>query len=105
MSEPLEFHLPYAATKDAEAGRVSQFGATDKLLDVIKHQLAGVLPAKDLVLKAAGDAYDKYVAPIDIPFVPNLIEPMVDAQLRSLFLGAVGRMYDALASKAAAASA
>jgi hypothetical protein len=28
--------------------------------------------------------YDVHVGPIDLPWVPNIVEPLVDAQLRSL---------------------
>lgn len=32
----------------------------------------------DDLIAAAKSAYDRQVAPLDIPWVPNLIEPMVD---------------------------
>ncbi len=92
----MKIELPTSWT-NAAGGNV--YRITGQLLEVIKSKLTSVinLPPRADVITAAGDAYDKYVAPIDIPFVPNLIEPMVDAGLRKLFIDSVGRIYDAIA--------
>jgi hypothetical protein len=93
--EALEFHLPVESNEG-----VSQFGLADRLLRLIRDRLQPVpvpeMPPKDIVLAAAGAAYDRYVGAFDLPFVPNLIEPLVDAHLRSMFLAAVDRLYDSL---------
>ena len=65
----------------------------DVILDVFQ-ELRGVLPSKDQVLVTVGSIYDRFIAPIDIPGIPNLIEPMVDALLRRYLLSAVGALYD-----------
>lgn len=55
-------------------------------LDSFIHACGGI----DAVIRAAEKAYDDYVAPLDIPGVPNLIEPQVDSAIR-LAIGAVLR--------------
>lgn len=97
----LEFRLPPQATADASRGFISHMGVADRLLDAIRTQLDQLkdsLPTKDEVIDAAGAAYDRYVAPLDIPYVPNLFEPRVDALLKGIFLSMVDRVYDALVS-------
>lgn len=50
----------------------------------------------ETVIATAKAAYDKFIAPIDIPFVPNALEPAVDAKIwevaekviRSMFVSA-----------------
>lgn len=68
-----------------------------ELLDAVTDLLRewrGNLPSKETVLSSVGVAYDRFVAPIDLRFVPNLIEPMVDAMLRKYLLSAVEALYD-----------
>lgn len=79
----------------------NQFAAAGSLIEKIKAWLeavVGPLPNKDEFLKIVGAAYDSFVAPIDIPGVPNLIEPRIDAMLRVAVLVAAGKLYDQLAS-------
>lgn len=79
--------------------RTSVIMVAAKLIQSIERQLAKQidrLPAKDEVLAAAGRAYDKYVAPIDIPGIPASVEPWVDQMLRVLFLRLVAGAYDQL---------
>lgn len=47
-------------------------------LDQLIHQLGGI----DMFIDTAQKAYDQYVTPIDLPGIPNLIEPAVDAAAR-----------------------
>ncbi len=35
------------------------------------------LPTREEVIKAAGEAFDKYVAPIDVPVIPNILETSI----------------------------
>lgn len=43
---------------------------------------------REAILEAVGLFYDRVIAPIDIPWVPNFIEnTIVDPSLRKLFLG------------------
>lgn len=70
-----------------------------KFAEIIKEVLSnfdlnGV--SKEEVLKLVGDAYDTYIAPIDIPYVPESIEAMVvDPALKSMSLRIVGNFIDA----------
>jgi hypothetical protein len=78
----------------------NQIAAAGSLVDQVKKwlsSLVGQLPSKDEVLKMVGEAYDQFVAPLDLPGVPNLIEPRIDALLRVVVLVAIGKFYDQLA--------
>lgn len=78
----------------------NQISAAGSLIDQVKKWLEGIvgpMPSKADVLSMAGAAYDQFVAPIDLPGVPNLIEPRIDAMLRVVVLVAVGKIYDQLA--------
>ncbi len=37
----------------------------------------------EAVIRETERIYDTYIGPIDIPWVPNLIEPLIDANIRS----------------------
>ena len=56
---------------------------TDESIDAV----GGPAVVKAQVL----DLYDRYVAPLDNPWVPNLVEPVVDARIRD----GVGMAVDA----------
>lgn len=71
----------------------------NSLLDSIRAQLQALidgLPSKDVVLKKASEAFDQYIAPLDIPGVPNIVEPVVDKMLKEMFLQLVSALYDQL---------
>lgn len=72
------------------AGRLFNL-AKEKLLAAIE------LPTRDEVLKAAGVAFDRYVAPLDVPVIPDIVEPAFDAMMRELFIDSVGKLYDMVA--------
>jgi hypothetical protein len=84
----------------------SQFGgnqmrAGGALIDKIREWLRGLdiaLPPKDEFLQIVGDAYDTYVKPIDIPGVPNIVEPWVDSALRAIVLTQASKLYDSFAA-------
>lgn len=86
------------------SGVVTANGLVDRLIGRIKDQLLGLdlIPSEAVVMAACSKAFDDYVVPFDIPMVPNFIEPYVDAQLKSMFLATVDRLYDAVAAKKAA---
>lgn len=96
----MEFTFDAQVSHDIMAG--AGYGilrVTDRLLDEIRRQLqkqVGSLPAKQVVLDAAAKAYDRYIAPLDIPGVPVLVEPWVDNMLKSIFLRLVAAAYDQL---------
>lgn len=107
MSSEVEVEFSLELPVEATQARVDAAGnpwkvsgrlfrlAKDKLTELVK------LPPRDVVIKEAGAAFDKYVAPIDISFVPNIIEPMVDAAMRDVFVDSVGKLYDAIAKSKA----
>ena len=78
----------------------NQVRAGGALLDKIREWLRGLdiaLPPKDEFLKTVGEAYDTYVKPIDIPGVPNIVEPWVDSALKAIVLTQAGKLYDSFA--------
>lgn len=79
----------------------NQVAAGGALIDRIKEVLSSLtipLPPKDEFQRMVADAYDKYVAPIDIPGIPNLVEPWVDSALKSIVLQQASRIYDNFAT-------
>ncbi len=85
---------------DGSFGR-NQVAAGGALIDRIRDALSSLttsLPPKDEFLRIVAEAYDKYVAPIDIPGVPNLVEPWVDSALKAIVLQQVSRIYDNFAA-------
>jgi|JI9StandDraft_2_1071091.scaffolds.fasta_scaffold355598_1 hypothetical protein len=51
---------------------------------------------KDAVITAVGTFYDTVVAPMDIPGVPNFIEPMVDQGAKLVAMTVASSAVDAL---------
>jgi hypothetical protein len=100
--DDFRFELPLKAADGDEFA--TQYGLFDALAKRVRDQLAGLpaLPTKAVVMKAAEFAFDTYVAPFDLPFISNLIEPVVDKQLRRIFLALVETAYDKLAGQFAA---
>jgi hypothetical protein len=97
--------MPILSVEDLQpmvvASESNQFQAAGSLLERLAKWLkeaVGPLPSKAEVLEIVGKAYDLYVAPIDIPGVPNLIEPRIDAMLRVAVLVAAGKLYDRFAA-------
>jgi hypothetical protein len=90
--------LPYG-----HDGVVTANGLVDRLIGRVREKLLAldILPSKEVVLAAASKAFDDYVAPFDIPMVPNFIEPYVDAQLKSMYMATIDRLYDAVFAKKA----
>ncbi len=79
----------------------NQVQAGGMLLEKIREFLSTLkiaLPPKNEFMKIVGDAYDLYVAPIDIPGVPNLVEPWVDNALKAILLQQASRLYDQFAA-------
>lgn len=84
------------------AGDNNQVAAGGRLLDKVRELLATLgdnLPPKDVFLKTISDAYDKYVAPIDIPQIPNVLEAWVDQMLKAVILKQAERLYDNLVAR------
>ena len=47
----------------------------------------------ETVVATAKQVYDKFIAPIDIPFVPNVIEPAVDAKIWEMAEALIRSMF------------
>lgn len=77
-------------------GAMTKLGLIDRLFDRLSQlvDLLGDLP-KEAILEMLGQVYDDYLAPLDIPGVPNiLIEPKLDEMLRVVFLEIAARIID-----------
>ena len=80
----------------------NQIATGGALLERIKEFLSGLtipLPPRDEFLRIVGEAYDIYVAPVDIPGVPNMLEPWVDSALKAILLQQAAGIYDMLAKQ------
>lgn len=44
---------------------------------------------KEQVLLIVGRLYDQYIAPLDIPGVPDLLEPRLDSMIKGFFISVV----------------
>lgn len=79
----------------------NQVAAAGALVERFREWIRGLdiaLPPKADLLKQVAEAYDAYVAPIDIPGVPNLVEPWLDSALKAIVLQQVSRIYDNIAA-------
>lgn len=86
--------------KFESAATSSQMAAGGALLERIREflsQLTIPLPERNEFLRIVAEAYDLYVAPVDIPGVPNIIEPWVDSALKAILLQQAAAIYDMLA--------
>jgi len=52
-------------------------------------RLGGIEAVKAII----GGIYDSYIAPLDIPGIPNLVEPAFDKVLRSVLMKLVDAVY------------
>ena len=59
-------------------------------LDQWVHQLGGI----DAVIAVVLAAYDSYVVPLDLPGIPNIIEPTVDAAAKRLLSALIRAAHD-----------
>lgn len=85
----------------ATATSSNQVQAAGNLIERLKEILRSTLnalPPKAEILKIVGNAYDNYVAPLDIPGVPSLLEPWADQALKAIVLQLASAAYDEIAS-------
>lgn len=61
-------------------------------LDQWVHQLGGI----DAVISVVLAAYDSYVVPLDLPGIPAIAEPMVDAAAKKLIATLLRAAHDRL---------
>lgn len=79
----------------AEGWQLLQEGVQDAVYIVDQLQVSGV-DKKALVLQAAQQLYDNVIAPIDIPFIPNLVvEPIVDRVIGQMIQPMLSGMIEA----------
>jgi hypothetical protein len=92
----LLFELPLESVSRPTAGFF-----LDRLQQLIEDRLISAIsiPDRQAVLDAAAIAFDKYVAPYDLPYVPDAVEPVVDSQLRVWWLELVGIVYDKIVAE------
>jgi len=66
------------------------------ILDYIRETLDGVTDeiGIEAVIAQFNELYDTFVAPVDIPFVPNLVEPLVDAQIKKVLAQLIRGFHD-----------
>lgn len=87
----------FAISGDFKGNQLAAGGALiDKIRDVLS-TLSIALPPKEDFLAQVGNAYDAYVKPIDLPYVPNFVEPWVDSVLKGVVLQQASGIYDQLA--------
>lgn len=79
-----------------------KFRAMLEAIGVINHldpAKIDALGGRDEVKRLIGEAYDTWIAPIDLPWVPAIIETtVVDPFLRSMLLRIVDEVYDRMGS-------
>jgi hypothetical protein len=70
----------------------------DRALEMIA-KFSGSLPPKEKVLEIAGRLYDTYVASINIPQIPDIVEGMLDNMAKRALLHLIGQFYDRIAKQ------
>ena len=70
--------------------------AAASFLELTKSLTALDEEKKKAILTAVETFYDTVLAPLDIPVVPNFLEPVVDAGLKEVVLYVTGAMIDTL---------
>ena len=103
IEEELEDHKSQAL---ADGSTIGAFGASPKaeenyggwLLDRIGVRVDLIPSEADLpaYIAAAEALYDKYVAPFDLPYVPNWLEPFVDNGIRQGIAPGIRKLYAVL---------
>jgi metal-dependent HD superfamily phosphatase/phosphodiesterase len=63
----------------------TQFSTANRLVKIVKSliQRHGC-PHREVIIASALQAYEQYVRPIDLPGIPNTVEPMVDSAVRNV---------------------
>lgn len=69
----------------------------DTVVDLLR-SYAELLPDEESVVQAVSDVFDRFVAPVDFPRVPNWIEPWLKAKAKDIMLDMVRGFYGELKS-------
>ena len=92
----LEQSIISVLTAARSGGVLTRFGLIDMLLqrlDFLRALIAGL--DKESVLELISKLYDEYIAPLDIPGVPNfIVEPQIDAAIKAVVLAIVSQVID-----------
>ena len=92
----LEQAIVSVLTAARSGGVLTRLGLIDMLLqrlDFLRGLIANL--DKEQVLELVSKLYDDYIAPLDIPGVPNfVIEPQIDVALKGLVLAIVAQVID-----------
>lgn len=92
----LEQSIISVLTAARSGGVLTRFGLIDMLLqrlDFLRALIAGL--DKEAVLDLINKLYDEYIAPLDIPGVPNfIVEPQIDAAIKAVVLAIVSQVID-----------
>ena len=78
------------------AGLTTKMAFIERILERLSQLLdfVGELPKQE-ILDMLGDLYDDYIAPLDIPGVPNIfVEAKLDEMLKKVFLAIAERIID-----------
>ncbi len=86
----LESRLQVLATKKG----VSQTTAIAEVLRFLSTMTGKADMDKQEVLSIIGRLYDQYIAPLDIPGVPDLIEAKIDSLIKSYVISLVDNFLD-----------
>ena len=82
---------------------VDRRGLVEAFLDKIKSVVFSFkyeLPPRDEFLKLVKEGYDKFIAPIDMPYVPNVLaEPWLDKVVGEWVVFRAGILYDQLSQE------
>lgn len=88
--------LEQDVSRHVAAGKTLDFrGLLAFAWDRLKSEVVNYLDAEPLA-DMAEKLYDKHVAPIDLPGIPNLIEPRFDAMIRAQIRPLIYRSLDAV---------
>jgi hypothetical protein len=91
LEQSLTSHI--SGARSAEL--TTKFGLVERLIEALAG-MRGMIAALDKaeVIKLLGDLYDNWIAPLDLPGIPNLVEPQIDKMLRNVLLAIVERIID-----------
>lgn len=73
----------------------SQFVTGGRILEVVSDLIKTYgCEYKDQIKEAAGNAFEAWIRPIDLPVVPNFIEKKVDDQLKKSLLNLIDSLFE-----------
>jgi len=67
------------------------------LIDLVRDQLDDLIDSVGVeeVIRQVHTLYDVYVAPVNVPFVPDILEPsLIDAPIKQVLAGLIRRLHE-----------